>query len=445
MGPSMQMSDLRQGLQPEEAGNDMYRMISELYPLCRSLTGDGVRRTLASVARVVPLDMHEVPSGTQVFDWTIPNEWNVRDAWVKDRQGRRVIDFQVSNLHLLSYSVPIHRRVTLTELKEHLFTLPDRPDWIPYRTSYYTDNWGFCLSQRQMEALEDDEYEVCIDATLEPGHLTYGECYLPGQTQDEVLLTTHICHPSLANDNLSGISLLAWLGARLSGLSLRYSYRLLFIPGTLGSITWLARNEAATARIKHGIVLSGVGDPGPLTYKRSRQGAADIDRCVAYVLGAAGDDHAIIDFTPYGYDERQFCSPGFDLPVGRLGRTPHGEYPEYHTSADDLEFVRPQALGDSLAKLLDVLAVVEDNRRFRNLKPMCEPQLGRRGLYRAIGATIDHQSVELGFLWMLNLSDGDHSVLDIARRSGLSFEMLVRAADLLLTHGLLEEVGDKAA
>jgi aminopeptidase-like protein len=418
-------------------GAEMYSLIEELYPICRSITGDGVRRTLDIVRKHLPLEVHEVPSGTAVFDWTVPREWNIRDAYVKASDGRRVIDFQQSNLHVVGYSVPVRTRMSLAALRPRLFTRPDVPDAIPYRTSYYNETWGFCASQRQVDALPEDEYEVVIDATLEPGSLTYGECYLPGESQDEVLISCHTCHPSLCNDNLSGIALAVALGKYLATVPRRHAYRLLFIPGTIGSITWLARNEGGVSRIKHGLVLASVGDAGPFTYKRSRQGTAEIDAAVEHVLTHAGVGHRIVDFTPYGYDERQFCSPGFDLPVGCFMRTPHGEFREYHTSADNLRLVHPDALGGSFRACVDVLEVLDANRRYVNLNPRCEPQLGKRGLYRALGGELDRASRELAMLWVLNMSDGTRSLLDIANRARPPFGQLKLAADLLTEHGLL--------
>ena len=419
-----------------EIGRDMHQLVAELYPICRSITGNGLRETLRRVQKHIPLTLHEVPSGTPVFDWTVPKEWNINDAWVKNGQGERVIDFQQSNLHVVGYSVPVRRRVSASELRTHLHTLPEHPAWIPWRTSYYHETWGFCLAQDRLAALTHDEYEVCIDSTLEPGHLTYGEYLLPGETTDEVLLSCHTCHPSLANDNLSGVALAVALAEHLATQPRRYSYRFLFIPGTIGSITWLSRNEPATSRIRHGLVLACVGDAGPVTYKRSRRGDAEIDRAVACVLRHSGRPFEILDFSPYGYDERQFCSPGIDLPVGCFMRTPHGRFPEYHTSADSPELVRPEALAHSFATAAEILSTLEHNRTFVNLNPKCEPQLGRRGIYRTMGGT-DAAVSELAMLWVLNLSDGRHSLLDIAERSGCSFEAIKRAADVLRDHDLL--------
>jgi aminopeptidase-like protein len=439
----VEIANLNMGLTSNDVGREMYELIAELYPLCRSLTGDGVRKTLSILNKHLPLDIHEVPTGTPVFDWTVPKEWNIRDAYVKNAQGERIIDFHRSNLHVVSYSTPIRKTLRLEELREHLFTLPDRPEWIPYRTSYYTANWGFCLSHNQLLELQDNEYEVCIDASLENGHLTYGEYYLPGDTIDEVLLSCHICHPSLCNDNLSGIALVAFLAKYLGARARRYSYRFLFIPGTIGSITWLCLNEAEVTKIKHGFVVAGVGDAGNFTYKRSRRGDTEIDRIFSHVLKHSGKDYTITDFFPYGYDERQFCSPGFNLPVGCLMRTPHGQYPEYHTSADGLDFIQPTFLADSFSKCLSVIGVLEHNKLYVNQNPKCEPQLGKRALYGAIGGQTDRRTGELAMLWVLNLADGHHTLLDIAERAGIEFESVRLAAQALLTHELLREHPDQ--
>lgn len=426
--------------QSADTGKEMYRLMEDLYPICRSITGKGVRDTLQMIGRHVPLEVHEVPTGTTVFDWTVPKEWNITDAYVADAKGNRVIDFRKSNLHVVNYSRPVRTTLSLSELKSHLFTLPDHPDWIPYRTSYYSDNWGFCLPHKELLDLKNDTYEVVIDATLEPGHLTYGEYVLPGDGTDEVLISCHVCHPSLCNDNLSGIVVATFLAMALRNSPRRYSYRFLFVPGTIGPITWLALNTAHVSRIRHGLVVTGIGDSGPFNYKKSRQGNALIDQAMTHVLRHSGKSYNIIDFFPYGYDERQYCSPGFDLPVGCLMRTPHGQYPEYHTSADNLEFVQPEHLGESFAQCLTTILVLENNRTFINLNPHCEPQLGKRGLYKTVGGDADKAKKEMALLWVLNLSDGRHSLLDIAERSGQRFETIHAAANVLLDHGLLKEL-----
>lgn len=420
-------------------GRQCHELITELFPICRSITGNGFRQTLKLIQKHIPLTIHEVPSGTQVFDWTVPREWNIRDAYVMNPRGEKVIDFQRSNLHVVNYSIPFSGKMPLAELKEHLFTSPEHPDLIPYKTSYYKDTWGFCLSHRQLEQLPEGEYEVRIDATLENGSLTYGEFLVPGATEDEILISCHACHPSLCNDNLSGVSLATFLAKTLASSLPRYSYRFLFIPGTIGSITWLSRNEKNASRIKHGLVLSCVGDRGALNYKKSQRGDAEIDRAAAHVLKHSRSAHRVNEFSPYGNDERQYCSPGFNLPVGRLSRTPDGEFAEYHTSADNLNFVDAASLGDSFSKCLSIFGVLEANRTYINQNPKCEPQLGKRGLYRLSGGYGDSQKQELAMLWVLNQSDGSKSLLDIAERSGLSFSMIQQAADALQHHGLLRE------
>lgn len=425
------------------SGDALHAFAAELYPICRSITGEGVRDTLRRVGKAMPgvdFTMHEVPTGTPVFDWTVPQEWNIADAYVANAAGERVIDFRAHNLHVVSYSEPVSARMGKAALAEHVFTLPDRPNLVPYRTSYYDRSWGFCAAHDAWSALPEGDYDVCVDSTLADGSLTYGEAVVRGSGPHEVLLSAHVCHPSLANDNLSGIALATFLAAALAERAdLRHTYRFVFVPGTIGSITWLARNEESVDRIVAGLVLSGVGDRGAFTYKRSRRGATPVDRAVEHVLRARGD-FAVEDFSPYGYDERQYCSPGFDLPVGRLSRSPHGEYPEYHTSGDDLSFITPDALGEALDVLLAVVDVLEGDTRYVNLNPKCEPQLGRRGLYRAVGGAVDRRSAEMALLWVLNLSDGAHSLLDIAERAQLPFATVRDAATLLEAHDLLKEV-----
>ena len=421
-----------------QMGNRMSEMMRVLYPICRSITGNGVRQTLQTLQTEIPLILQEVASGTAVFDWTVPKEWNLNDAYVKTSSGEKIIDVKESNLHILNYSVPIKKKVSLAELKQHLFTLPEHPAWIPYRTSYYNENWGFCISHNQFEGLKEDTYEVVIDTTLEDGHLTYGEFFLQGASAEEVLVSTHICHPSLCNDNLSGVVLSTFLAKHLSQLPLNYSYRFLFIPGTIGSITWLFLNEQNVSRIKHGLVAACIGDSGKFSYKTSRQQNAEIDRIARYVLKSSGRDYDIINFFPYGYDERQYCSPGFDLPVGCLMRTPHGEFPEYHTSADNLSFVKPESLAASFEMVLNIFSVLESNKTYWNTNPKGEPQLGKRGLYKLIGGHDDSATFQLAMLWVLNLSDGKHALMDIAERSEIDFFVIRDAADALENSGLLQ-------
>jgi len=424
----------------EDVGGNIFALAAKMFPVCRSITGDGVRQTLREVAAHIDLDIHEVPTGTQVLDWTVPREWNVRDAYIKDERGEKIVDFNRSNLHVMSYSVPVRRRMSLSELKLHVHTVPDQPDVIPYRTSYYAENWAFCMSHRQFEALRDQTYEVVIDSSLADGHLTYGEFVHQGEMDDEFLLSTHICHPSLANDNCSGVALLTHIAKLMSRLRTRYTYRCLFIPGTIGAITWLARNEDHLSRIRHGIVVSMVGDGGGPTYKKSRRGNAQIDRAMIHSLSHSGRAATVLEFSPYGYDERQYCSPGFNLPVGLFQRSKFGGIPQYHTSADNLEFIRPEHLSESYRLITQAINVIEGNRIYRNTVPKGEPQLGRRGLYADTGGDPDAVAANMAMLWILNLSDGEHSLLDIAERAALPFAVVQRTADLLCERGLLKAV-----
>lgn len=437
----MSKEDFNETVGVSPVGREMHDMMSELFPICRSITGQGIRDTLRLIEKRVPIKIHEVPSGTKVFDWTVPLEWNIRDAYIKNLRGERVVDFRKSNLHVVSYSQPVNKRMGLADLKLHLHSLPDRPDWIPYRTSYYKESWGFCLSHRQLLGLTDKEYDVCIDASLTPGNLTYGEYFLPGAVEDEVLFSTHVCHPSLCNDNLSGIAVATFLMEWLRSQPRQYSYRFLFIPGTIGSLAWLSQNKTQASRIKHGLVLSGVGDAGSFTYKKSRRGDTEIDRVMSHLLTHSGRAHSVIDFIPYGYDERQYCSPGFDLAVGCLSRTPHSQYPEYHTSADNLDFVKPASLAESLSLCRAAVEILEQNKVYVNQSPYGEPQLGKRGLYRTIAGQAGEKSAEMALLWVLNQSDGHHSLLDIAERSGQAFDAIRSAAENLKEHGLLGEQG----
>jgi len=435
----------------------LYDFVASLAGRPRSITGDGLRETLATVRAALPAGLDartvEVPSGTPVLDWTVPKEWNARAARLTGPDGTVVADYADNPLHLLGYSVPRQARMSLAELRPHLLSMPDRPDWIPYRTSYYNENWGFCLPDRTLAALPDGEYDVAIDTSLADGSLTYLEVAVPGTERagttgagaagdpGELLVTTHTCHPAMANDNGSGLAVATLLARHLAAHPLRRTVRFLFIPGTIGSITWLALNADTVGRLAGGLVLTGLGDTSIPTYKRSRRGDAPVDRAMAAALAEAGVEHRIVEFSPYGYDERQFCSPGYNLGIGRFGRGQHGEYPEYHTSADNLEFVRPESLAESYRLALRAIEIVDTDRTWRGTSPYGEPQLGRRGLYRAIGATMNRQAIEMGLLWVLNLADGSHSLLDMAERSGLPFASLAQAADALAGVGLLVEDG----
>jgi aminopeptidase-like protein len=421
---------------------DFRKFIEDLFPICRSITGDGVRESLRIIGRIVgDLKIVEVKSGTRVFDWTIPKEWNIRDAYIQDSSGTKIIDFKNCNLHVLNYSSPVDKTVTLDELKKHVFTDPKHSKWIPYRTSYYKEEWGFCMRHDQLLSLVEDEYHVYIDSELSDGSLTYGEFFKKGDSDEEVFFSCHVCHPSLANDNLSGISVASYLAKFISGLSTRYSYRFVFVPGTIGAITWLSENERTASKIKYGLVLTLLGHPSGYTYKRSRRGNSESDKALIHVLKNSSESYKVIDFFPYGYDERQYCSPGFNLPIGCLMRTPFAEYPEYHTSADNLELVKDEQLLNSYYLIKDFVEVIEHNKKYISLNPKCEPQLGSRGLYEFIGGTNDSQRRQLAMLWVLNLSDGTHSLLDISERAEVSFSLIKEMAAILVSKNLIKECG----
>jgi aminopeptidase-like protein len=422
-------------------GAEAIDLSERLLPLPRSLTGDGVRATLRVLADVVPLQVTEAPSGTQVYDWEVPPEWNVREAWVADSDGRRLVDLRDHPLHILGYSEAVNGRFRGADLQEHLWSILDEPELIPARTSYWERRWGFCLADCvRQEIRAEDEYDVFIDATHDPaGSLTYAEAVVPGLTDDEILISTYTCHPGLANDGVSGMVvaslLLKWLPQR----TLRHTVRLVLVPATIGSLTWLGRNEERLERIRGGVVVSCVGDRGSLTLKRSRRGNTTIDRAAALIVGERGGSQR--PFTPWGTDERQYCSPGFDLPIIALTRTPHGEFPEHHTSADDLSLVEPSMLADSISALAAIVDAVDRDRRLVSVVTKGEPRLGERGLYPTLSAGVPG-GAELftqALLWVINLSDGAHSLLDVAERSGVPLELVHRAADTLLANGLLRE------
>ncbi len=425
----------------QTSGNALHALAAELYPICRSITGDGVRRSLAILSRHVPIAITEIPSGTQVFDWEVPLEWNIEDAAVFGPNGERVIDFQAHNLHLVSYSEPVAQTLPLRDLDARLHSLPDQPAWIPYRTSYYRRTWGFCLSHSARQALAPGDYRVEIRSSLAPGSLTYGEIVIPGRSQEEVLFFTHVCHPSLANDNAAGMAVASSLASWVASEPRRYTYRFVFAPGTIGSLCWLKRNERRLGRVRAGLVLGLLGDPGSLTYKLSRSGETETDAVASYMLGKADRSGRVIPFSPYGYDERQLCSPGFNLPVGRLTRSVNGGYSQYHTSADDLTLIKPECLEHSLEACRLFVQVLDDNRRYVNLHPKGEPRLGKRGLYGATGGMSPAER-EHAMLWVLNQSDGSKSTLDISLRSGLDFSLLRDASSQLSEAGLLRELSE---
>ena len=423
-----------------ELGERMYALAERLYPICRSITGNGLRETLRILQEKIPLTLHEIPTGTTVFDWVVPREWNIRDAYIKNSRGQKVVDFQQLNLHVLNYSTPINARMSLEQLRPHLFTLPEKPEWVPYRTSYYNDNWGFCITHRQLEMLPDDDYEVVIDSSLEPGALSYGELTIPGKSEEQVLLFAHCCHPSLANDNLSGIAVVIELAKILSASSPKFTYRCIFAPGTIGCITWLSQNKSELSKVKLGLVAAVLGDTGRLTYKKTREGETLIDRAALHIMRHRNIPFNTLEFSPYGYDERQFASPGINLPVGRLTRTPNGKYPEYHTSADNMSLITPDALADSLAVYCEIVTLIENNCIYQSNFPYCEPQLGKRGLYKTTGGHANAEQRELALLWVLNQSDGQHDLLEIAERSDIPFATIASAATELAATDLIRQI-----
>jgi len=422
-------------------GQFLLQSMSELFPIMRSITGPGVRESLQKLQAIVPLEICQVASGTAVLDWTVPDEWHFNEAWIEDDSGKRIIDSKSSNLHVINFSSPVDKTISREELLPHLHSIPERPNSIPYRTTYYADQWGFCLSDKQLQSLGPGPFRVRIDAIKKTGVLNYGELFIPGASQQEIFISTHTCHPQLANDNLSGMVLAAALAAHISETKPALSWRFVFVPGTIGAITWLAQNQEKVSAITGGMVLTGLGDSSAFNWKCTRAGNQWIDNLVQQVLiECAPEQHEILPFTPYGYDERQYCSPGFNLPIGRLSRAVHGTFPEYHTSDDNMEFVRPEKLDESLHILKKVADAINSDWVYRNLSPFAEPQLGRRGLYSALGANVDPGKFQMALLWVLNQSDGNHSLSVIAERSGMPIHELDEAAKQLVKHKLLEAV-----
>lgn len=445
------MSDARGGRAARDPGSrpddaraaelaSMEELFDALWPLPRSLTGDGVRETHRLLSSVMPLETFEVPSGTRVFDWTVPPEWRVNEAYVVAPDGRRALDFAESTLRLVGYSAPFRGRLSLEELQGHLHSLPDLPDAVPYVTSYYRERWGFCLSERERRALPPGEYEVVVDTELFPGSLTYSHAVLPGETGAEVLLTSYTCHPALANNELSGPLTLAFLHRRLASWPRRrLSYRFVLAPETIGALAYLhAHGEHLRRAVVAGYVVTCTGGPGGLTYKRSRDPSL-ADRAAEHVLAHLHEPHPprIMGFTPVGSDERQYCSPGFRLPVGSLMRARYGTYREYHTSLDDKAFMDLAAVQRTLDAYEAVCRVLDGNETLVNLSPYGEPRLGERGLYPDLAVGGSNHRVNEAVFWVLNLCDGENDLLAVAERSGLPFDEVRAAADRLTAVGLL--------
>lgn len=419
-------------------GNNLLQIMDDLFPIMRSITGPGVRKSLEKLQAIAPLVVHEVKSGSDVLDWTVPEEWHFKRAWIEDGKGTIVLDSESSNLHVVNFSVAVDQIMSREELLPHLHSLPETPHSVPYRTTYYAEQWGFCLSHNELQQLGDGPFHVRIDAKRTPGVLNYGEICVPGESPSEILISTHICHPQLANDNLSGMVLAAALANYIGKNKPSLTWRFVFVPGTIGAISWLSQNQNTVSTIVGGLVLTGLGDSSSFNWKKTRAGNGWIDRLVQQVLEQAVPDyHATLPFSPYGYDERQYCSPGFNLPIGRLTRAVHGTFPEYHTSDDNMDFVSASKLEESLELLKGIADAIDIDMVYQNLSPYAEPQLGRRGLYSAFGANVDPGRFQMALLWMLNQSDGTHSLSDISTVSKIPILELHDAAIILVEHELL--------
>lgn len=422
---------------------EIEKYFERLWPITRSLTGNGNRKSLIILSELIDLEITEVPCGTQCFDWNVPPEWNINEAWIKDSRGNKILDFSENNLHILGYSEPFQGKLSFEELKSHLYTLPEQPDLIPYLTSYYKRRWGFCLSNNHFLQLDQNEiYEVFIDSSLDDnGSMTIGEAIIKGKSDKEVLFSTYICHPSLASNELSGPLVSAFIYNNLKKLNnLKHTYRFIFVPETIGSIYSLSvKGEYWKKNLTAGFVITCIGDNGKFTYKRSRIGNSLPDRAVEIILKQTESDYNIVDFFPSGSDERQYCSPGFNLPVGSLMRTMYGRYPEYHTSADNKDFISFEAIEKSINKYLEVIDVIEKNDKYLNSMPYCEPQLGKRGLYPTLGSQKGTDEQVKAMMWILNLSDGTNDLITIAEKSNVPVKLLFPIVDKLIENGILRK------
>jgi aminopeptidase-like protein len=419
-------------------GLEMHSWAKDLFPICRSLTGNGVRETLSYLSRIVPaMTIHEVPSGTQAFDWTVPDEWNIRAAYIEDENGNRVVDFARNNLHVVGYSTPVDEWLTLGELQPHLHSLPEQPGAIPYITSYYVRRWGFCLPHAQRESLNEGKYHVVIDSTLEPGSLTYGEVLISGREKKEIILSTYICHPSMANNELSGPVVTTALARWLSEMpERRFSYRIVFVPETIGSIVYISRHlEQLRRDVIAGYVVTCVGDDRAYSFLRSRAGNTLADRAAKLIMRRHAPEHVEYSYLDRGSDERQYCSPGVDLPVASIMRTRYNSYPEYHTSLDDLNIVTPTGLEGGFDALRKTIELIEHNRTYRATTP-CEPQLGKRGLYPTLSTRGAGYAVR-SMTNVLAYADGTRDLIDLADFIGISADEAVETAEKLASAGLL--------
>ena len=412
-----------------------------LWPITRSLSGEGNRYSLKILSELIDLKIKEVPSGTRCFDWEVPPEWNIKDAWIKDSHGNKIVDFSKNNLHVLGYSERVNKKISYEELKSHLYTLPKQPDLIPYMTSYFEKRWGFCISHNQFKKLNKSEtFEVFIDSSFnDNGSMTLGEAYIKGNSKKEVLFSTYICHPSLANNELSGPLVTSFIYRALKEKKkLKYSYRFLFVPETIGSIYSLSeRGEFWKKNLIAGFIVNCIGDNGKFTYKRSRKGDCLTDRASEITLEQTEENYSIIDFFPGGSDERQYCSPGFNLPVGSLMRTMYKAYEEYHTSADNKDFISFEAMEKSIEKYLEIINLIEKNKKYINQYPFCEPQLGKRGLYPTLGSQKEKSEFVNAMRWILNFSDGNHDLISISQKSKIPLRKLFPVVEELINKKII--------
>lgn len=419
-------------------GQEMYQLLARLFPICRSITGNGVRKTLQIISEYIPLNIHEVPTGTKVFDWTVPKEWNITDAFILDENGNKIVDFKKNNLHVVGYSVPVDKWVTLEELQTHLYSLEEQPDAIPYVTSYYKERWGFCIPHEQRKKLAEGKYRVFIDSQLKDGHLTYGEYIIPGKEQKEVFLSTYICHPSMANNELSGPVLTTFLSKWISTFPRKYTYRIIFIPETIGSITYLSKNfEALKNNVIAGFNITCVGDNRVYSYIPSRYGNSYADKVALNILKFKYPDFIKYSFLDRGSDERQYCSPGIDLPLVSLTRSKYNEYPEYHTSLDNLSLVSPNGLKESYDLYIDCLELIEQNAKYR-INCYGEPQLGKRGLYPDLSTKNSGELVK-DMMNFITYTDGSNDLIDISNIIGIPTHKIYPIVSNLLEAELLTE------
>lgn len=425
-----------------DIGHSLHAMVARLFPICRSITGRGVRETLNILREEIPLQIHDVPTGTPVFDWTIPKEWNIRNAFVEDEHGNHILDFKSNNLHVVGYSVPVDCWVSLSELQDHLHSLEVQPDAIPYITSYYREQWGFCIAHRERLRLREGQYHVFIDSDLKDGHLTYGECIVTGREDREVFLSSYVCHPSMANNELSGPVVLSSIAKWLFSKPRRYTYRIVFVPETIGAITYLSRHLAdLQQKVIVGFNLSCLGDERGYSYVASRYGDTLADEVASHVLRYRDPGFTKYSFLDRGSDERQYCSPGVGLPLVTLCRSKYGTYPEYHTSLDNLELVTPAGLGGSYEMVRECIEVIENNRTYR-VTCYGEPQLGKRGLYPSLSTKTSAASVET-MMDFIAFADGTNDLVAISKIIGKPVSEIWPIAERLVEAGLLEETNDE--